>query len=157
MVLPALAGLGAPWWRPEARAVIAGLTGQSSRGEIARAALEGIAWRVGDIVEAIEASQPVASLRVDGGLTREPLLAQLQADAIGRPVEPREADATAIGAAALSAVGAGALESVATIGELIKTGTPIRPLVAGDEREAHRKRRRRFVQSAATLGSADTR
>ena len=156
MVLPALAGLGAPWWRPEARAVIAGLTGQSSRGEIARAALEGIAWRVADIVEAIEASQPVASLRVDGGLTREPLLAQLQADAIGRPVEQLEADSTAIGAAALAAVGARALESVEAIGGLIKTGTPVRPLVADNEREAQRERRRRFVEGASALEAQGT-
>ena len=156
MVLPALAGLGAPWWRPEARAVIAGLTGQSSRGEIARAALEGIAWRVADIVEAIEASQLVASLRVDGGLTREPLLAQLQADAIGRPVEQLEADSTAIGAAALAAVGARALESVEAIGGLIKTGTPVRPLVADNEREAQRERRRRFVVGASALEAQET-
>ncbi len=105
-----------------------------------------------DIVEAIEASQPVASLRVDGGLTREPLLAQLQADAIGRPVEPLEADSTAIGAAALSAVGAGALESVEAIGDLVKTGDAVRPTLGDAGRAAERERRRRFTESAAGLG-----
>ncbi len=153
MVLPALAGLGAPWWRPEARAVIAGLTGQSSRGEIARAAFEGIAWRVADIVEAIEAAQPVDSLRVDGGLTREPLLAELQADAIGRPVEPLEADSTAIGAAALAAVGYGALGSVEEIAGLVQTGAKVLPRAEDGEREAERERRRRFVEGASALGA----
>ena len=151
MVLPALAGLGAPWWRPEARAVIAGLSGQSSRSQIARAAFEGIAWRVADIVEAIEAFQPVGALRVDGGLTREPLLARLQADAIGRPVEPVQADSTAIGVAALAAVGSGLLGSVEEIGALIQVGEPVQPALDAAPREAERVRRRAFTEAAADL------
>ena len=79
-VLPALAGVGAPWWKPNARAVIAGLTAGSRPAHIARAALEAIAWRVADIVEAVRDSVPVDVLRVDGGLTRDPTLLQLQAD-----------------------------------------------------------------------------
>ena len=80
-VLPALAGVGAPWWASEARAVIAGLTAGARPAHIARAALEGIAWRVADVVEA-RAGRPCrwTSLRVDGGLTRDPTLLQLQAD-----------------------------------------------------------------------------
>src|SRR5919108_1030308 len=85
-VLPALAGVGAPWWRPRARAVLAGLTSGTRPAHIARAAIEAIAWRVADVLAAIRASAPVEVLRVDGGLTRDPLLLRLQADAAGVPV-----------------------------------------------------------------------
>src|SRR5215207_5195565 len=63
-VLPALAGLGAPWWRPDARAVIAGLTAGTRPAHVARAALEAIAWRVADVVSAVSAHAPVDALRV---------------------------------------------------------------------------------------------
>ena len=76
-VLPAIAGIGAPWWRPEARGVIAGLTAASGRPEVARAALEGIAWRVADVFEAVAERVDVKTLRVDGGLTNDPLLVSL--------------------------------------------------------------------------------
>ena len=104
-VLPGLAGIGAPWWRPDARAVLAGIHGGTTRAQVARAALEGIAWRVADVVAAMRESVEVRSLRVDGGLTNEPLLLQLQADAIGAPVEAAGADATVLGAAVLAARG----------------------------------------------------
>ena len=106
-VLPGLAGLGAPWWRPNARAVLAGISGGTTGAQVARAALEGIAWRVADVVVAIRESVEVESLRVDGGLTNEPLLLELQADAIGAAVEAAGADATVLGAAVLAAVGSG--------------------------------------------------
>ena len=112
-ILPGITGVGAPWWRPDARGTIAGLTAGTKRAQVARAALEGIAWRVADIVGAVRESVAVETLRVDGGLTNEPTLLQLQADAIGVPVEQGLADATAAGAAALAAVGAGLLGSVA--------------------------------------------
>ncbi len=110
LVLPALAGLGAPWWRPEAHAVLAGIHGGTTGANVARAALEGIAWRVADIVAADPARRWTwTRLRVDGGVTNEPLLLELQADAIGVPVEAGGADATVAGAAALAAVGAGVI------------------------------------------------
>ena len=95
-VLPGLAGIGAPWWRPNARAVISGIYGGTTRENVARAALEGIAWRVADVVAAIRETAPVEALRVDGGLTNEPLLLQMQADSIGVPVEAAGADATVL-------------------------------------------------------------
>lgn len=76
-------------------------------GHVAHAALESIAWRVADILAVVAEQAPVEVLRVDGGLTRDPLLLQLQADAAGVPVERGAVDATAAGAAALAAVGAG--------------------------------------------------
>ena len=86
-VLPALAGLGAPWWRPGATAVLAGLTGRTRAGHVARAALEAIAWRVADILAVVSEHIEPETLRVDGGLTRDPLLLALQADTAGVPVE----------------------------------------------------------------------
>ncbi len=151
MVLPALAGLGAPWWRPEVRAVIAGLTGSTERAQVARAAWEGIAWRTAEIVEAIAALQPVDGLRVDGGLTREPLLAGIQADATGLPVSPLHADSTAIGAGALAAVGAGSIGSVEQIAGLVHPGDPVEPSTTVAERNAGMARWRAFVEAAATL------
>src|SRR5215207_4672975 len=118
-VLPGLAGIGAPWWRPSARAVISGNYGGTTREHVARAALEGIAWRVADVVEAIRETAPVETLRVDGGLTNEPLLLQLQADSIGAPVEAAGVDATVLGAAALGGVGAGVIGSLTDLPEML--------------------------------------
>src|SRR5439155_1532086 len=70
-VLPALSGLGAPWWRPGARAVIAGLTAGARPAHVARAALEAIAWRVADILAVVDEEVDLDVLRVDGGLTRD--------------------------------------------------------------------------------------
>src|SRR5829696_7213167 len=78
-VLPALAGLGAPWWRSNAHGVIAGLGSGTRGGHVARAALEAIAWRVADVLAAVGEVSPLDVLRVDGGLTRDSLLLQLQA------------------------------------------------------------------------------
>ncbi|MFL5866034.1 MAG: FGGY family carbohydrate kinase, partial [Thermoleophilaceae bacterium] len=118
-VLPALAGIGAPWWRPDAHAVLAGIHSGTTRANVARAALEGIAWRVADVVAAIRESIEVDTLRVDGGLPTEPLMLALPAHPIGAPVEAGGADATVAGAAALGAVGAGVLASLAEAAELL--------------------------------------
>jgi glycerol kinase len=150
-VLPALAGIGAPWWRPAARAVIAGLHGGTSRAHVARAALEGIAWRVADVVAAIRESVEVGALRVDGGLTNEPLMLQLQADAIGAPVEAGGADATVAGAAALAAVGAGVLGSLAAAAELLPVDRRVEPRRDERWRAVEHQRWRAFVEQASGL------
>jgi glycerol kinase len=150
-VLPALAGLGAPWWRPEARAVVAGLTASARPGHVARAALEGIAWRVADVLAAISEHVPVEELRVDGGLTRDPLLLALQADAGGLPIRPGAVDATAAGAAALAAVGAGLWPSTVAILERVQAGEPVTPRQDADWRRAEHENWRAFVERAATL------
>jgi glycerol kinase len=150
-VLPALAGVGAPWWRPEARAVLAGLTSGSRPGHIARAALEAIAWRVADIVAAVRESVEAEVLRVDGGLTRDPTLLQLQADATGIPVERGAVDATAAGAAALAAVGAGIWPDTAAIAEYIPVGERIEPGRDDDWRRRGHSSWREFVERAVSL------
>ncbi len=150
-VLPGLAGLGAPWWRPNARAVIAGVGGGTTGAQMARAALEGIAWRVADIVAAIRETVAVDNLRVDGGLTNEPLMLELQADAIGARVEAAGADATVLGAAALAAVGSGLIGSLAEAAELLPVDRVVEPTRDAGWREAEHQRWREFVQATAAL------
>ena len=150
-VLPALAGIGAPWWRPEARAVLSGIHGGTTGSNVARAALEGIAWRVADIVTAIRETVDVDVLRVDGGMTNEPLLLELQADAIGVPVEAGGPDATVAGAAALAAVGAGMISSLQEAAELLPADRRVEPSRDGAWRSAEHERWRRFVAAAADL------
>jgi glycerol kinase len=150
-LLPALAGLGAPWWRPGARGVIAGLSAGARPGHVARAALEAVAWRVADVLAAVAAHAPVEALRVDGGMTRDPLLLQLQADASGLPVQRGAVDATAAGSAALAAVGAGILGSVGEIGERIPAGERVEPERDSAWREREHAAWREFVERAAAL------
>jgi glycerol kinase len=149
--LPALAGLGAPWWRPEAHLVIAGMHGGTTRAQVARAALEGIAWGVADVVAAIQETIEVDALRVDGGLTNEPLMLQLQADAIGVPVRAARADATVAGAAAFAAVGSGVLDSLAEAAELMSAHRSVEPQRDGEWRARERAAWRSFVEAAACL------
>jgi glycerol kinase len=148
-VLPALGGLGAPWWRPDARGVIAGLSASSRPAHIARAALDAIARRVTDIVEAADAVTRIEDLRIDGGLTRAPGFAERQATILGRSVWCTDADATARGAAALAAVGAGILESVEDIDPLLPVFERVDP--DRDAADPGPDAWTRFAQRAADL------
>jgi glycerol kinase len=150
-VLPGLAGIGAPWWKPEARAVLAGIHGGTVRAQIARAALEGIAWRVADVVAAMRESVDVRSLRVDGGLTNEPLLLQLQADTIGAPVEAAGADATVLGSAVLAGVGSGVFGSLAEAAELLPVDRTVEPERDEVWRSSGHEAWQTFVRAAAEL------
>jgi glycerol kinase len=150
-VLPALAGIGAPWWKPDARAVVAGLTSAARPAHVARAALEAIAWRVADILDVVQETVPVEVLRVDGGMTRDPTLLQLQADFAGITVQPGAVDATAAGAAALAAVGAGLWASVQEIADQVHAGEAVRPQRDQEWRSRARAEWRSFVEKAAAL------
>jgi glycerol kinase len=150
-ILPALAGMGAPWWKPAARAVIAGAPAGTRTPHLARAALEAIAWRVADVLSAIRETAPVDVLRVDGGLTRDPTLLQLQADCAGITVQRGAVDATAAGAAALAAVGAGIWDSTLEIAERIPVGEAVRPRRDDAWRAQAHEEWRAFVARAAAL------
>ena len=117
--VPALVGLGAPHWRPEARGVLRGLTRGTNRSHIARATLEGIAHQVADILEAMvgDMGAPLAELRVDGGAARNDLLMQLQADLLGATcVRPTVLETTALGSAFLAGLATGVWSSPAEVG-----------------------------------------
>jgi glycerol kinase len=116
LFLPALAGLGAPQWRPEARGAFLGLGLGTTRAHLARAVIDGLAASVALLARAVEADigRPLTALRVDGGLARSRLLLQAQADLLQLPVEVCQApDATALGVAALALLGTGAAASAA--------------------------------------------
>jgi glycerol kinase len=101
-IVPAFAGLFAPYWRPDARGIIAGLTSFVTKGHLARAALESTAWQVRDVVEAMAADSGVdiAVLKVDGGMTASELLMGFQADVLDVPVvRPTVSETTCLGAA----------------------------------------------------------
>ncbi len=109
MLIPALAGLGSPHWDPDARGAILGLTRGATPAQIARAALEAVAFRVREIVAAMESDgAPITALRVDGGMTASAALMQIQANALQRPIiRPALQETTALGAARLAMAVAG--------------------------------------------------
>jgi glycerol kinase len=112
--VPALAGLGAPHWRPNARGLFSGITGGTHRGHIARAVLEGVAMQVGDILDAMsqDCGKELTELKVDGGMSRNNLLMQFQSDVLGvQCVRPTVLETTALGSAFLAGLGAGVWSS----------------------------------------------
>lgn len=114
--VPALAGLGAPYWDANARGLICGITRGTNAGHLARATLEGIAHEVSDLMTAMQEDlgRPVRKLRVDGGASANDLLMKMQADFAGIIVErPNELETTARGAAMLAALGKGLFASQA--------------------------------------------
>ncbi len=146
--LPALAGMGAPWWRSDARAVIAGITAGTTRAHIVRAALDALCFRVRDIVDRLPERPPV--LRVDGGLTANHYLLQRQADVLGLPVEVATmAETTALGAAAAAGIGAGVL-TIDDLAALTAGGRRVEPqaVAPGD---ADYREWRAFAEVASSL------
>jgi glycerol kinase len=113
--VPAFSGLFAPHWRSDARGVIVGLTRFAGRGHLARAALEATAYQTREVLDAMQADtgEPLAALKVDGGMVVNELLMQFQADALGVPVvRPAVAETTALGAAYAAGLGVGFWKSV---------------------------------------------
>ena len=109
-IVPALAGLGAPHWRPEARGIICGISRGTTAAHIARAALEAMALQNVDLAVAmqLDAGHPITSLRVDGGASANNLLMQMQASLLGADiVRPAMVESTALGAGRLAALGLG--------------------------------------------------
>ena len=132
--VPALAGLGAPWWDPDARGAFVGLTAAASRAHLVRAVVEAMAYRTRDVVEAMEASSgvPFAELRVDGGASRLDSLCQFQADLLGIPVtRAASVEATAFGAGMLAAVGAGLVDGIESVERAWTPGRRFEPAAPG--------------------------
>jgi len=108
-LVPALSGLGAPWWRPDTRATLSGLSFAAGKAHVARAALEAMAYQASDLQRAFASDGAEwTGLRIDGGMVANDWMAQDLADMLDLPVErPRFAETTALGAAMLAGVGAG--------------------------------------------------
>ncbi|CAL1520231.1 glycerol kinase GlpK [Chitinophaga sp. MM2321] len=119
-MVPAFAGLGAPYWNQHARGTMVGLTRGSSAAHIARAALDSIAYQTMDVLKAMEADagMPIKELRVDGGATKNNLLMQFQADLLQvRVVRPVITETTVLGAAYLAGLAVGYWDSIESIAE----------------------------------------
>ena len=119
-VVPAFTGLGSPWWDPFARGTIVGITRGTSKGHLARAVVEAMAYQTRDVVDAMTKASgtPLAALRVDGGASVMDVLLQMQADQLGVTVQrPVDQETTALGAAYLAGLAEGVWPSVEAINE----------------------------------------
>ncbi|HEX2022219.1 MAG TPA: glycerol kinase GlpK [Candidatus Thermoplasmatota archaeon] len=146
--LPALAGLGAPHWDPEARGVLAGLTRGATKAHLTRAVLEATAHRCAEVAEAMQEDSGVrlTSLKVDGGGSMNGFLMQTQADLMGVPVErPKVAETTALGAAALAGLGAGVFSSREEVRRVWRRDRRFSPKMPADERARRMAEWRAFV------------
>ena len=152
--VPALTGLGAPYWSPRARGLISGLGRDTTRAHLARAALEGIALEIADLVEAMsaDAGTAIASMRVDGGASANDLLMQTQADVTGTSVvRPRVLETTALGAGMLAALGAGLVGSKDDIAGALPVERTFIPGTMSDERVAALRLRWKTAVARALL------
>ncbi len=149
--VPAFAGMGAPHWDQYARGAIVGLTRGSNRAHIARAALEGIALQVADILSAMESDSgvPVREMRVDGGAARNNVLMQMQADLLDVTVtRPANTETTSLGAAYLAGLATGYWPDQAAIQRQWTTERRFLPQIEGAERARHLTGWRRALERA---------
>jgi glycerol kinase len=134
--VPALAGLAAPYWKPQAKAAFTGLTLGTERGHLVRAAIEGIAAQVALLAQAAgrDLGSPVTRLRVDGGLTRSRVLLQTQADLLQAPVEVYPSPhATALGVAAFADLGANPASQSQPSAAVWRPDGVVEPRIGADE------------------------
>ena len=148
-LVPALSGLGAPWWGPEARGAISGLSFSTGRAHIVRAALEAMAHQAHDLKTAFAADGvDWKTLRIDGGMVANDWMAQDLADMLAVSVErPRFAETTALGAAMLAGVGSGlfkGLEDAAVMRGAVET---FEPAIGADIRDARLAGWKKAVES----------
>ena len=151
--VPALAGLGAPYWDPHARGLIYGLTRDTTAAHLARATLEGIAFQIVDLVDAMQADagRPITQLRVDGGAARNDLLMQFQSDVLGVTIDrPENVETTALGAAYLAGMAVGVFDGLNSVLDAYRIERSFEPKVTPGERERHLGRWRDAVRRART-------
>ncbi|MFZ1086058.1 MAG: glycerol kinase GlpK [Terracidiphilus sp.] len=148
--VPAFVGLGAPHWDPHASGMLIGLRRGTSPGQIARAALESIAYQVADVLEAVQSeTTPLAALRVDGGAAVNNLLMQFQADLLGVPVvRPQVTETTALGAAYLAGLATGFWANPRELRSKRRGDTRFVPRMDANERAERRGLWQRAVERA---------
>jgi len=157
-VVPAFTGLGAPYWDPEARGAILGITRGTGLAEIARATLDGIAHQVADVVEAMAADTGTAleTLRADGGAAANDGLLQLQADLLDLPVErPVVAETTALGAACLAGLAVGFWRDTSELESNWALDRRFEPAMATERRATMRRTWARAVERARGWASPE--
>lgn len=153
-LVPAFAGLGAPYWRDGARAAIVGLSAHSHRGHIIRAALEAIAFQVRDVIEMLqnEAGMSVSELRCDGGATRSAPLMQFTADVLGIGLRlPRHPECSAIGAAMMGMLGVGWYPSTQALSKMTSEDHVYRRSMSADDADRRYRGWQRAVQQVLSV------
>ena len=149
--VPALAGLGAPHWRPDARGLFAGIDRGTTRGHLARAVLEGVALQLQDLAEAmkLDSGRDIPAFKVDGGAARNDLLMQYQADILGtNVVRPKNVETTSLGAAFLGGLGVGFWKSADDVRRVWKADKVFKPKMSEGERAQHLGKWREAVKRA---------
>jgi glycerol kinase len=157
-VVPAFTGLGAPYWDPNARGTILGLTRGTTKAHIARAALESIAFQSAEVLEAMQkdSGEKLAELRVDGGASANDLLMQFQADLLGVPVvRPRVLETTALGAAYLAGLTVDLWKSREELAQHWKAARRFEPAMEPSKRQALMSRWREAVSRARNWASLE--
>jgi glycerol kinase len=152
--IPALTGLGAPHWNPQARGTLLGITRGTTRGHLARAALEGIAYQISDLVRAIQKDIPFAlrEIRVDGGASENELLMQLQSDFLGCTLQrPENIESTSLGAVMIAALGAGLFKNLDDLSHAWKCKKEFQPQLTSHERDQKLKRWDALTQQMSGL------
>ena len=150
-LVPAFAGLGAPYWDGHARAAMVGMTRGTGKAHVARAALESIALQTADVfgAMALDSCIDLAELRVDGGACRNNLLMQIQADFLGVPVvRPLVTETTALGAAYLAGLATGFWSGADEVAQQWQVGRRFEPTGSADARQAKLDRWQQAVQRA---------
>lgn len=158
-IVPAFSGLFAPYWRPDARGTIVGLTRYSNRGHFARAALEAVAYQTRDALDAVNAdvAVPLTELRVDGGMVANRTLMQFQADILGVPVvRPRVAETTALGAAYAAGLAVGFWRDLDELRANWREGERWEPRLAETERERLLREWRKAITKSTGWVDEDT-
>jgi glycerol kinase len=157
-LVPAFVGLGAPHWRTDMRASITGLTLDTGPAQIARAALEAVAFQTCDLVEAMagEGIAPPAMLRIDGGMATNDWFAQFLADMMGLPVErPANHESTALGAAFLAGITVCLWPDLAALDRLPRATRSFTPATAATDRALSLRHWRKAVQQALATGAEE--
>ncbi len=148
--VPAFSGLFAPYWRADARGVIAGLTGYVTKAHLARAVLEATCWQVREVVEAMNADSGVdlVALKADGGMVPNNLLMQMQADILGAPViRPKVIETTCLGAAYAAGLAVGFWPDQAALKANWKKSAEWKPKLDPETREQHYRKWKKAVQA----------
>ena len=155
VLVPAFTGLGAPYWRPDSRGAIYGLTRNSGPAELARAALESVGYQTRDLLEAMQAdwgAAPDGVLRVDGGMAASDWTMQFLADILGAPVDrPKVTETTALGAAYLAGLRAGLCPDPAGFAQTWALERRFTPAMDATARDARYDRWRRAVAATMSL------
>ena len=154
VVVPAFVGLGAPWWDPDARGAIVGLTRGTNRAQIVRAALESVAFQSRDLIDAMQADfgKPISEMKADGGAAANSFLMQFQADLLGKPVTLSEVvEITALGAAYLAGLAVGYWDGMKDIETNWRMRRRFEPKMDASDRDERVARWRRAVAAARSF------